>query len=149
MEGLSKSARRKGGDYLRTTLLQIPTVFGRLVYLASLRNPVSGIYEHEGLNRLFGREDADRALRHSHRQVFSEWLGRNLEDQKSDLDEFLAGTQLGSGHTLRDIDRIEPYGDLIPSSAREVERELYLTDLETLLELLKAERAAASWNPEA
>jgi hypothetical protein len=149
MEGMSKSAPRFGGDYLRTTLQQIPTIFGRLVYLASLRDQTSGTYEHEGLAGLFGPEDADRRLRHSHRQVFSEWLECNLEEQKTDLDEFLSGAEVASGRVIRNLEHLAPYRDLIPSTAREVERQLYLTDVETLMELLKSERAAASWNPEA
>ena len=78
----------------RRTLAQIPTVFGRLAYLSSLRNPATGRYAHEALVRLLGPEEADRTLCHSHHQVFSLWLGFSLADQKSDLDEYLnhAGT---------------------------------------------------------
>lgn len=84
-------------------------------------------------------EDADRTLRHSHHQVFSQWLGFSLREQKEDLDEYLkvAG---GPAHSL-------PYRQLAPATARDVERQLYLTDLETLLELRKFERAGSSWNP--
>jgi hypothetical protein len=146
MEATPRSARRPGGDFLRTTLHQIPTVFGRLVYLSSLRDRTSGAYEHEGLERLFGREDADRALRHSHRQVFAEWLGRNLEDQKNDLEEFLSAA-LAAGQVVSNPALAAPYREVIPPAASEVEKMLYLSDLETLLALLQAERAAASWNP--
>lgn len=124
----------------RNTLSQIPTYFGRLVYLASLRDP-TGRYMHEGLVRLLGREEADRTLCHSHHQVFSQWLGFSLAEQKSDLDDYLrvAGGPRQALH----------YRNLVPATAREVERQLYLTDLETLLELLKYEYAGASWVPEA
>jgi len=119
----------------RKTLLQIPTVFGRLVYLASLRDPGTGRYSHEALLRMLGPEDTDRTLCHNHHQVFSEWLGFSLSDQKSDLDEYLNL----SGHSRQALQ----YHNLVPPTARDVERQLYLTDLETLLELLKYERGGA------
>jgi hypothetical protein len=119
----------------RRTLSQIPTVFGRLVFLASQRDSATGKYSHEALVRLLGPEDADRTLCNSHHQVFSEWLGFSLSEQKSDLDEYLsgAGTSREAVH----------YHNLVPPTARDVERQLYLTDLETLLELLKFERGDA------
>jgi len=119
----------------RRTLAQIPTVFGRLAYLSSLRNPATGRYAHEALVRLLGPEEADRTLCHSHHQVFSLWLGFSLADQKSDLDEYLnhAGTPWQALH----------YRHLVPPTAREVEVQLYLTDLETLLELLKFDHGGA------
>jgi hypothetical protein len=115
--------------------MQIPTHFGRLAYLASLRDSTTGRYAHEGLVRLLGPEDADRTLCHSHHQVFSEWLGFSLAEQKSDLDEYL--NAVGSPRYALH------YHNLVPPTARAVERQLYLTDLETLLELLKYEHGGA------
>ncbi|MDP1532609.1 MAG: hypothetical protein Q8L92_03395, partial [Rubrivivax sp.] len=43
-------------DVWRRTLRQIPTVYGRLVYLAQRRSPDSGLYEHHGLAKMFGEE---------------------------------------------------------------------------------------------
>jgi hypothetical protein len=41
------------------------------------------------------------------------------------------------------------YRNLVPASARDVERQLYLTDLETLLELLRFEHGAVFSAPDA
>ena len=136
--------RTPGGDIIRGTLGQIPTIFGRLVYLASLRNLDDGHYEHEQLARVYGAEGADQLLRHHHRQIFSEWLEQSLEDQKGDLTEYLAGVQRGIGH-VGNLEEVAAYRTFIPSSAREVERQLYLTDLETLIELLRHDPVAATW----
>lgn len=133
-------ARTPAAVVWRKTLTQIPTVFGRLVFLASLRDPSTGRYSHEALEHLLGPDDADRTLLNSHHQVFSEWLGFSLAEQKSDLDDYLNGA--GSWNELN-------YRNLAPSTARDVERQLYLTDLETLLELLKFERGGAFLFPEA
>lgn len=131
----SESARSPAGLVWRKTLSQIPTVFGQLAFLASLRDPASGRYSHEALTRMLGAEAADRVLCNSHHQVFSEWLGFSLAEQKSDLDDYLRAA--GSPrHALH-------YRNLVPPTAREVERQLYVTDLETLLELLKFEHGGA------
>src|ERR1700733_4646430 len=81
--------RSAASDLWRNTLSQIPTVFGRLVYLASLRNPNNGNYEHHGLALVFGEDEANRALKDSHSTVFAGWLTFNLEQQKADLDLYL------------------------------------------------------------
>ncbi len=137
----SYSARSPGVEIWRSTLLQIPTLFGRLVFVASLRDPASGHYYHPELAQRIGSEDADRSLCNSHYQVFQQWLGYSLAEQKSDLDEYLSDQS--------DPRRSLPYRKLIPPTAREVERQLYLADLETLLELLSYEHGGAFSTPEA
>ncbi|MGC9969473.1 MAG: hypothetical protein ABSE56_02665 [Bryobacteraceae bacterium] len=147
----SKGSLERGAasDLWRNTLSQIPSVFGRLVYLCSLRDPNSGLYQHYGLAQVFSDEEADRVLRQSHEQTFAEWLCFNLEQQKADLDLYLAGLN-GNRRTILDTwIRLTPYRGLIPSVVREVERRLYLSDLETILELLKNEYGVASPDPDA
>lgn len=147
----SKGSLERGAasDLWRNTLSQIPSVFGRLVYLCSLRDPNSGLYQHYGLAQVFNDEEADRVLRQSHEQTFAQWLCFNLEQQKADLDLYLAGLD-GNRRTILDTwIRLAPYRGLIPSVVRDVERRLYLSDLETILELLKNEYGVASPDPDA
>jgi len=141
--------RGAAANLWRNTLLQIPSVFGRLVYLCSLRDSNTGLYQHYGLAQVFGEAEADRALRESHQKAFAEWLCFNLEQQKADLDLYLSG--LGSDRqTILDTwIRLAPYRNLVPSTTREVERRLYLADLETILDLLKNEYGVASPDPDA
>jgi hypothetical protein len=141
--------RGAAADLWRNTLSQIPSVFGRLVYLCSLRDANSGLYQHYGLAQVFSDREADRVLRQSHDQTFADWLCFNLEQQKADLDLYLSG--LGSNRrTILDTwIRLTPYRGLIPSVVRDVERRLYLADLETILELLKNEYGVASLDPDA
>jgi hypothetical protein len=135
-------------DLWRNTLSQIPSVFGRLVYLCSLRDANSGQYQHFGLAQAFGDEEADKVLRASHEQAFSEWLCFTLEQQKADLDSYLSSLD-GNRKTILDTwIRLAPYRTLAPSKAREVERQLYLTDLETILELLRSEYGVVRLDPD-
>jgi hypothetical protein len=144
-----KLERGAAANLWRNTLSQIPTIFGRLVYLASLRDSNSGTYEHYGLAQLFGAREADRTLRQSHVQAFSEWLNLNLEQQKSDLEDYLAGLEEDVDAILGNWIRLAPYRNLIPARVREVEKKLYLTDLEVVLELLKFDHDVASPDPAA
>lgn len=141
--------RSAASDLWRNTLSQIPTVFGRLVYLASLRNSNNGNYEHHGLGLVFGEDEANRALKDSHAAVFAEWLAFNLEQQKADLDLYLAGLFENKRVVLDTWVRLAPYKNLVPASVRGVERRLYITDLEALLELLKNVHAVAAPDPDA
>jgi hypothetical protein len=136
-------------DLWRRTLSQIPSVFGRLVYLCSLRDQNTGCYQHYGLAQAFGDDEADQALRHSHHQTFSDWLCYTLEQQTADLSLYMAGLEGNRRNILDTWIRLAPYRNLVPSSAREVERRLYLVDLEALLELLKNEYGVASPDPDA
>jgi hypothetical protein len=122
----------------RDFLARVPTVFGRLLLLANLRDPQTGRYAHPAFSEVLGAEEADRILRHSHHQVFSQWLCFSLGEQKEDLAEFLGEPEART--------RFASYRNLPPATAHEVERLLYLTDLETLLELLHVERTGVSPN---
>jgi len=121
-------------------LAQVPTVFGRLAYLSRLCN-AAGIYSHPALNQLVSGIAADRTLRYSHRRVFSQWIGFNLAQQKADLEQYLA--------TSSQPVNLAFCRGIIPQAAHEVERLLYITDLEAVLESLGLEPGAAFANPDA
>jgi hypothetical protein len=131
----------------RNTLSQIPSVFGRLVYISSLRNPNNGRYEHHGLALIFGEEDANKALRKSHLQIFAEWLTFNLEQQKVDLDVYIEGLPDDRATVVENWIKLAPYRNLIPGLARRVERRLFIADLTTLLEALKNAAGGAAPSP--
>jgi hypothetical protein len=135
------AVRAPAVEFWRRALSQIPTVFGRLVYMSSLRDAATGHYSQDALVRILGAEDADRTLCHHHHQIFSQWLSFSLLEQKDDVGCYLS--------SVRGPRSVIQYRHLVPRTAREVERQLYLTDLETLLELLRLERGAPSETPEA
>ena len=121
---------------MRNAVLRIPTVFGRLKFLAGLRDPSSGRYIYPALADAMGEDTLDWTLRYSHHQVFSSWLTFSLAEQRSDLDEFM------SEHEAR-VASLH-YRDLVPPTARDVERQLLFTDLETLLELFDFDAGRSS-----
>jgi hypothetical protein len=141
--------RSASADLWRNTISQIPSVFGRLVYLASLRNPNNGSYEHHGLALVFGEDEANKALKNSHSAVFAEWLSFNLEQQKADLDLYISALFEDKRVVVETWIRLAPYRNLLPASARGVERRLYITDFTALLELLKGANGVAEPDPDA
>ena len=135
--------QRPAEDLWRRTLSMIHSIFGRLEYLARIRNPHSGRYEHHGFALVFSEDEADQALRESHVQVFQEWLGLNLERQKADLELFLVEQPTDRRTMVETWRRLAPYRSLPPISASEPETQLYLADLELLLETIRNECAVA------
>jgi hypothetical protein len=147
--GESQAAPRRPAkvDLWKRTLEQIPTLYGRLVYLTSLRNSDSGEYQHHGLALVFGAKAADEALRESHWETFQEWLASPLAQQKADVTEYMAQLPTDRAVLVENWLQIAPYRNLPPAEARFEERELFCADLETLLQLLKDERTGAARNP--
>jgi hypothetical protein len=141
--------RSAAADLWRNTVSQIPSVFGRLVYLASLRNPNNGSYEHHGLALVFGEDEANKALKTSHAAVFAEWLSFNLEQQKADLDLYISALFEDKRVVIENWIRLAPYRNLLPASVRGVERRLYIADFTALLELFKAAYGVAVPDPDA
>lgn len=136
-------------DLWRNTLSQIPSVFGRLAYLAKLRNSDTGRYEHHGLALVFGEDEANRALKRSHSQVFREWLTFNLEQQRADLELYLSALEEDKRTVLKAWLTLGSYRTLMPASLRGVERRLYLIDLKALLKVLAIEHGADGPDPDA
>jgi hypothetical protein len=123
-------------DLWKHTLSQIPTQFGRLVYLSSLRDPHTGLYRHHGLGSAFGREESGRVLRESHEAVFTGWMCLPMADKWADLHEYLSELD-EPRKTVLDHWSTSYLALHIPDSARDVERELFAEELRALLAVLR------------
>ena len=126
-------------DVWKRTLDRIPSQFGKLVYLAELRNDNSGKYQHFGLAQLYGEDEANRVLRASHESVFGEWLTYPLERQRAELESYLVGLDDDRRTVLQTWGTLAPYRKLPPEAAGEAERMLFSSDLEVTLELMRRE----------
>ena len=130
------------------TLHGIPTVPGRLAWLASLRNTNTGIYEHFGLAQRTGAEVVHQLVRASHVDTFQEWLGFPLQQQKEEVEQYFEGLGEDRKETLASWLSLPPYGSWIPPESRDVERMLFLNDLELVLELFRVEYGVAVRDPD-
>ena len=124
-------------DLWKHTLSRIPTLFGRLIYLSSLRDPNSGNYRHHGMSAVFGRQESGKALRESHKKTFAEWLALSLKDQSRDLRDYLAGQEDPPSLVVVNWLKLKVYRAQMPDSARKMEQALFCRDLEALLETIR------------
>lgn len=130
-------------------LFQIETAYGRLVYLAGLRKPDSGRYEHYGVPAS-SRSDANRALRRLHENLFKEWVAYPLEQKKADIELYVAQIEQVDKRELVDAWlRLTPYKNLVPASIQGPERQKHISDFEAILGLLKNVYGVASPDPNA
>jgi hypothetical protein len=132
---MAKLERSALADLCKHTLSRIPTVSGRLIYLATLRDLNSGTYRHHGLITSFGRDEAVRALRESHQATFQSWLSLSLAEKNIDLRDYLMGLDESEDEVVEHWLRSGVYRTYVPASAIKAESDLFCRDLETLLEL--------------
>jgi hypothetical protein len=126
------------------SILEIESAYGRLVYLASLRNSDSGRYEHFGLESDAGI-DLDLSLRRLHEFVFREWVSYSLERKKADIELYISGLDSIDPADLVDAWlRMTPYKNLVPAAIRGPERKRHISDFEAILGLLKNVYGVAS-----
>jgi hypothetical protein len=135
----AKLERSALADLCKHTLSRIPTVSGRLIYLASLRDLNSGTYRHHGLITAFGRDEAVKALRASHQAAFQEWLNLPLAEKNEDLRDYLIALDDPQEDIIKHWLQSGVYRGYVPGSAIKAETDHFCRDLEILLELLRNE----------
>ena len=138
--------RRIIQDFTVTTLAAIPSLFGRLIYLSSLRDLSSGRYEHAGLLALHPGEAVQQALLKCHEEVFERILEAPLAEQETDLRTCLEAMPDGLRLTVSHWQRMEAYRVLLPEQSPDYLKELFCSNLRALLEILQAERPTAHSN---
>ncbi len=79
------------GDLWIRDLSHISTAYGRLVYLAGLRDPNTGRYEHYGATSESSSSEANQALKRIHETAFKQWVSYALEQKKADIEFYIAG----------------------------------------------------------
>jgi len=126
------------------TLSQIPTLFGKLQYLASLRDPNTGNYEHHGLSLVFGEKEAAKAMRQNHKRTFAEWLAHGLVEQQADLEEYLVGLHSPWSDILASWELLEPWKLYVPLGVMPSEKALYAADMRTICRVLTQRYAVAA-----
>jgi len=128
-------------DFTATTLAAIPNLYGRLIYIASLRDLSTGKYEHSGLAALYSPEAIQEALECCHHEIFQRILETPLAIQADDLRECLQEMDGSFRSTLSNWRRMESYRILPPGNAPDYLRELFFSNLRALLEILEMQNS--------
>ncbi len=129
--------RRPSSESWVQDLYRVSTAYGRLVYLAGLRNPDNGRYEHYGVDSSEAVE-ASQSLKALHESIFHEWIGWPLENKMADIEQYIAGIDRVDHAELIDAWlRLTPYKNLVPAAIQGPERQRHVSDFEAILGLLK------------
>ena len=141
-----QQTRKVVEDLTARTLAGIPTEFGKLLYLSSLRDISTGDYVHEGLVARYSREAVQQALGYCHQELFLRVLEMPLEQQEWDLRACLEGMEGEFWGKLRRWRETEFYRLLIPSDSPEYLREIFLANVGALLDVVLEERSKRNPN---
>jgi len=126
-------------DFVDLAISTIPSTFGKLTFLAGLRDESTGRYTDPLAALLYGNQ-LDGVLEQRHRQFFLAWLGLDLATQTTQVAQYLAVDDENENTLVEQWIKETLYEKLIPPAAREVERKLFVSDLMTILLLLQGKR---------
>ena len=122
-------------DISENSLSAISTFFGRLNYLASLRDASASRYQHYGLEEVHGESATQFGLAFCHQELLFRLLEMPLEEQEQDLREFLAGLDEAPGDVVAHWREVEPYRSWLPAGVKACLSRLFLSNVSILLEL--------------
>jgi hypothetical protein len=127
-------------DFTSRTLAVIPSDFGRLYYVSSLKDEATGRYQHDGLVEVYSENSVQEALESCHEELFSRILETPLNDQERDLRKCLDSAG-GRFWTVVESWREErSFGSMCPESLPNYLKELFCSNLDALLAIFSAER---------
>lgn len=126
-------------DFSSQTLAAIPSVFGRLYYVSSLKSLESGRYEHDGLLSLYSENAVQAALAHCHEELFSRILETPLQEQERDLRSCLdtAGDQYWA--VIEEWQETQSYQTLCPEGLPDYLQSLFCSNVNALLSVFSTQ----------
>jgi hypothetical protein len=133
--------RKLTEDLTERTLAAIASEFGKLIYLASLRDLASGTYRHEGLEALYSAGSVQEALLQAHREVCGRIMEMPLARQERDLLSSWEGFEACSEDLIGNWRESEVYRTLLPSGLPDYMRTLFCSNIETLLSVFEQDNA--------
>ncbi|HKF51370.1 MAG TPA: hypothetical protein VKB26_03585 [Candidatus Acidoferrales bacterium] len=131
--------RRLIEDFTSRTLDSIPGDISRLLHVATLRDLATGRYRHDGLASIYSEAAVDQALRLCHEELFERILEASLEAQEIEIRKCLAGFDGNASEIAARWEEHEFYKFLVPSGLPVYLRELFCSNLRTLLQIIADE----------
>jgi hypothetical protein len=133
--------RKLTEDLTERTLASISSEYGKLIYLASLRDLASGVYRHEGLEALYSAGSMQEALLQAHREVCGRIMEMPLALQEKDLLSCWQGFEADAEGIIGNWKESEAYRTLMPFGLPDFMRTLFCSNIETLLSVFENDRA--------
>jgi hypothetical protein len=128
-------------DLTANYLEPLSGAYQRLAYLHSLQETGSGRYVHQGLEMLYGAVAVDKVIAQCHEEVFERLLEMPLNAQRDDLRTYL--TSLPGTLERNAMASLKHGATWAPPMAPSYLKELYNSNLNVLLELLRDETSTA------
>jgi hypothetical protein len=116
------------------------TYLAKLIHIARLRDIYTGVYYHPPLEEKFPQLAVDRALRYCHQEIFTKFIENTFEQQESDLRSCIARMDSPAFEIAHRWLDIEAFRSFVPSAAPPYLRDLFLSNLRTLLTTIVEER---------
>lgn len=128
-------------DFSTRTLAAIPSEFGRLIYLASLRDLASGTYSHEGLEALYPQQAVRETLSRAHQEICSRILEMSLARQEMDLRFCLRGFEAEEEEVIGNWRELKSYRAFLPFGLPDYIQKLFCSNFVTLLSIVEMDHA--------
>ena len=127
-------------DFTSRTLAAIPSDFGRLYYVSSLKDD-TGRYRHDGLMTLYSEDSVQVALARCHEELFSRILETPLRQQERDLRDCLdtAGDKFWA--IVESWRETRFFRTMCPEGLPFYLDELFCSNMSALLAIFSADRA--------
>ena len=122
--------------YLSRVFDSLPSPFAQLAFLASLRDPYTGHYVHEGWATVCSPAELNVILRDAHQSVFASVVGLSLVDVSRELRRhFKSISEVERRAATLWLDT-KPYYEMIPEGCSSLSRKYFISQVHFALELL-------------
>ncbi len=122
--------------YLKRALESLDGPFAKLAFLASLRDPYTGRYLHEGWSSVLPPELVHDALRDTHRGVFQTAVELGLADLCNELRVHFHLLGEEESRVAKLWLETEPYYELVPEGCPQLPRKFFITQIRAALQVL-------------
>jgi len=122
--------------YLCRVFESLPSSFAQLAFLASLRDPYTGHYLHEGWGTLCSPAEMNVALRETHQDVFASVSNLSLVALSRELRKHFKSLGEAERRAATLWLETEPYHEMIPEGCTSLTRKFFISQVRFALELL-------------